>query len=60
MSDTHLEISLDGRSIKGHIYLDGSKSISNRALIIQALTEDPKPIHHLSTSDDTHGRTGER
>ena len=53
MSDTHLEISLDGRSIKGPIYLDGSKSISNRALIIQALTEDPKPIHHLSTSDDT-------
>src|SRR5690606_24186441 len=39
--------------IRGTITLDGSKSISNRALIIRALTPHPGPIHHLSTSDDT-------
>lgn len=53
MSEKKIEISFDGNEIKGTIELDGSKSISNRALIIQALTENPKPIHHLSTSNDT-------
>jgi len=53
MSDKKIEISFDGNEIKGTIDLDGSKSISNRALIIQALTKDPKPIRHLSTSNDT-------
>ena len=53
MSENNLEISFGGRSIKGLVALDGSKSISNRALIIQALSDDPQTIHHLSTSDDT-------
>lgn len=53
MSDKKIEISFDGNEIKGTIDLDGSKSISNRALIIQALTKNPKPIRHLSTSNDT-------
>ena len=39
--------------IKGIIELDGSKSISNRVLIIRALCEDNFDVHHLSTSDDT-------
>lgn len=53
MYDKYLEISFADQSIKGSVALDGSKSISNRALIIQALTSQPLPIHHLSTSDDT-------
>ncbi|MBY5958264.1 3-phosphoshikimate 1-carboxyvinyltransferase [Membranicola marinus] len=53
MSKQVINISLDRESLEGEIALDGSKSISNRALIIQALTEMPKPIHHLSTSNDT-------
>jgi len=39
--------------VKGSIRLDGSKSISNRILIIKALCEEEFHIHHLSTSDDT-------
>lgn len=39
--------------ISGSISLDGSKSISNRVLIIQALTEKNFDIQHLSTSNDT-------
>lgn len=35
------------------ITLDGSKSISNRALVIQALCAESFQIHNLSTSDDT-------
>lgn len=38
---------------KGKIILDGSKSISNRVLIIQALTQQSFNIANLSTSDDT-------
>ncbi len=53
MSEKKIEISFDRKELKGTIDLDGSKSISNRVLIIQALTKDPKPIHHLSTSNDT-------
>ena len=37
----------------GAIRLDGSKSISNRVLIIRALSQTSFPIHNLSTSDDT-------
>ncbi len=43
----------DSKILKGTIQLDGSKSISNRLLIIQALCEDEFEIKHLSTSDDT-------
>ena len=39
--------------INGDIHLDGSKSISNRILIIRALCKDDFEIEHLSTSDDT-------
>lgn len=39
--------------VAGHIDLDGSKSISNRVLIIKALCKHPFSINHLSTSDDT-------
>ena len=46
-------ISKKDRSIIGSIHLDGSKSISNRALIIRALCEEDFQISHLSTSNDT-------
>ena len=39
--------------LKGRIQLNGSKSISNRALIIRALTEQHFDIHHLSNAEDT-------
>ena len=41
------------KSIKGEITLDGSKSISNRALILRALCEDDFSIDKISTSKDT-------
>src|SRR5688572_26179618 len=37
----------------GTIQLPYSKSLSNRALIINELVTNKKPIHHLSDSDDT-------
>ena len=48
----HLEL---GRTLRGNIALDGSKSISNRALIALALAgESPeKWLSGLSTSKDT-------
>lgn len=39
--------------ISGQIKLDGSKSISNRVLIIRALCEDDFKVENLSGSDDT-------
>lgn len=47
------QISKANRNIIGEITLDGSKSISNRALIIRALCEDDFEISNLSTSKDT-------
>lgn len=41
------------KSIKGEIQLDGSKSISNRALILNALSDGKIDLLGLSTSDDT-------
>ncbi len=41
------------RNINGVISLDGSKSISNRVLCIQALCDEDFKIDRLSTSDDT-------
>lgn len=41
------------KEIKGVIQLDGSKSISNRVLIIRALSGQNFEIDNLSTSDDT-------
>lgn len=41
------------KNIQGDITLSGSKSISNRVLIIRALCEEPFEISNLSDSDDT-------
>lgn len=40
-------------SLRGSIELPGSKSISNRILIIQALAKRPFDLHRLSNADDT-------
>lgn len=50
---TTVKISKPNRRIVGEITLDGSKSISNRILIIRALCGVDFPIHNLSTSKDT-------
>lgn len=47
------QISKSDRRIVGEITLAGSKSISNRVLIIQALCEDRFPIHRLANAKDT-------
>ena len=47
------EVSANNKIIKGTIELPASKSISNRALIINALSYSPYPIRNLSDSDDT-------
>lgn len=47
------QISADIKNLSGTIQLPASKSISNRALIIHALSYSPYPIHNLSDSDDT-------
>lgn len=47
------QISADIKNLSGTIQLPASKSISNRALIIQALSYSPYPIRNLSDSDDT-------
>lgn len=41
------------RQVKGQITLAGSKSISNRALIIRALCRDSFPIDKLANANDT-------
>ncbi len=41
------------KTISGSIQLPASKSISNRALIINALNYSPYPLRNLSNSDDT-------
>jgi 3-phosphoshikimate 1-carboxyvinyltransferase len=40
-------------SVHGEIVLNGSKSIANRALMIQALCDAPFQISNLSNADDT-------
>ncbi len=39
--------------LRGKVVLEPSKSLSNRALIIRSLCQEPFEIEHLSTSDDT-------
>lgn len=39
--------------VSGHVYLPGSKSISNRALMIRALSDSPFLLENMSDSDDT-------
>lgn len=46
-------ISTSRKRITGSIRLPASKSISNRVLIINALSFNPYPIRNLSDSDDT-------
>mgnify|MGYP001323923044 FL=1 len=46
-------ISHKTKIINAEINLTASKSLSNRALIIQALSSTPFKIHNLSTSKDT-------
>ncbi len=49
-----IEISHHSKNIKGEVFLEGSKSISNRLLIIQALSGNTSTkINHLSASNDT-------
>lgn len=48
-----IEVAKNSRDIKGHINLPGSKSISNRALIIQALCPDAFQISRLANAQDT-------
>lgn len=48
-----IKISKSDKTTKGTITLSGSKSISNRVLIIRALAEGDFDIHNLSDSDDT-------
>ena len=50
-----VRLSKPDRILRGEILLDGSKSLSNRALIALALAgADPRPwLSHLSTSRDT-------
>jgi 3-phosphoshikimate 1-carboxyvinyltransferase len=50
-------ISKPNRRIVGEITLDGSKSISNRILIIKALCNDNFDIHKISSSKDTQTLT---
>lgn len=47
------KVSADIKSISQKINLPASKSICNRALIINALSYSPYPIRNLSDSDDT-------
>ncbi|NND33150.1 MAG: 3-phosphoshikimate 1-carboxyvinyltransferase [Saprospiraceae bacterium] len=47
------QLSKTQSSVIGDIRLDGSKSISNRALMIRALTAKPFEIQNLSTSEDS-------
>ncbi len=55
-SDTLLRLSKPDRTLQGTVTLDGSKSLSNRALIIMALGGAAAPdaqLSLLSTSNDT-------
>lgn len=48
-----IQVSKADRRIEGRIRLAGSKSISNRALIVQALCSDDFPIEGLANAKDT-------
>lgn len=48
-----IRITKNNKNTIGSIILSGSKSISNRVLIIKALCDDPFEITNLSDSDDT-------
>lgn len=49
------EIILNSRSLaRGEVLLPGSKSLSNRVLLLAALAQGPTRLHHLLDSDDVH------
>jgi len=48
-----LTISKSNKEIKGAVTLEGSKSISNRVLIIRALCKDQFEISNLAKAKDT-------
>ena len=48
------KIEIAEKNVSGLLHLSGSKSISNRLLILQALSGEIKALKNLSTSDDTH------
>ncbi|MCB0663100.1 MAG: hypothetical protein KDC24_10195, partial [Saprospiraceae bacterium] len=52
MKDT-LSLDFSNKVLQGTVRLDGSKSISNRLLLMEALSEDSFRMSNLSTSDDT-------
>ncbi|TNF40716.1 MAG: 3-phosphoshikimate 1-carboxyvinyltransferase [Bacteroidetes bacterium] len=47
------QVSINKKNINATVNLPSSKSISNRALIINALSYSPYPLLNLSDSDDT-------
>jgi len=47
------EISVQQQQVRAEINLPSSKSISNRALIINALSYSPFPLRNISDSDDS-------
>ncbi|MCL1822184.1 MAG: 3-phosphoshikimate 1-carboxyvinyltransferase, partial [Prolixibacteraceae bacterium] len=47
------EVAVSSNILNAQVGLPASKSISNRALIIKALSHSPYPIENLSESDDT-------
>lgn len=49
----NIQIKASTKNIKGEIILPGSKSESNRALIMRALCKQPFEIKNLSVADDT-------
>lgn len=48
------QVSAKNRIINASVHLPASKSISNRVLIIDALSYNPFPVKNLSDSDDTN------
>lgn len=48
-----IKITHPTKAVKGSVLLPASKSLSNRALVIQALCEEPFTIENLSTAEDT-------
>lgn len=48
-----IQVSRDNRVLNGRIQLAGSKSISNRALIVRALCDEDFPIDGLANAKDT-------
>lgn len=53
MSNTSITLAHPSKKITGTVQLTGSKSESNRALIIQALSEGKVQIENISEADDT-------